>query len=348
MTNGFVGSALWGNLLTDPDVASEFSADAMIGYFVRFEKAWTDALCAANKIDAATAERACSLIDAFAPDFADMAQGTMKDGLPVPAFVRQLRGTAPEDVRAAIHTGATSQDVIDTAMVLACLKVVGILAARVEKIQATLTALDADFGALPMMGRTRMQAALPITVGDRVGLWQRALDDHLDVLPDLVARFGQVQVGGPVGVRSDDVIARSVAQELGLAVTPVWHTNRSSMVDLGHWLTKLAGTCAKLGKDITLMAQQGIQEVQLDGAGGSSAMPHKQNPVRGEVVIALGRFVAGQQAILAQSMIHEQERSGESWTMEWLTLPTMLEATGASLNATGDLLGQVRQMARAT
>ena len=92
------------------------------------------------------------------------------------------------------------------------------------------------------------------------------------------------------------------------------------------------------------MAQQGIDEIVPSGGGGSSAMAHKQNPVAAEAMVALARYVAGQQGILGQAMIHEQERSGAAWALEWLTMPAMAEATGTALNHTEKLLSSIEQI----
>ncbi len=90
-----------------------------------------------------------------------------------------------------------------------------------------------------------------------------------------------------------------------------------------------------------------MDEVALDGAGGSSAMPHKQNPVRAEALVTLARYVAGQQGILGQAMVHEQERSGTAWALEWMVLPAMFEATGASLNQAQALFSQIKRLGAA-
>ena len=92
------------------------------------------------------------------------------------------------------------------------------------------------------------------------------------------------------------------------------------------------------------MAQQGLDEVQIKGAGGSSAMPHKQNPVRAEILVARARVAAGQQGTLAQALVHEQERSGAAWAIEWVILPAMFETAGAALNNAEALLDQITSL----
>ncbi|MEY8829992.1 3-carboxy-cis,cis-muconate cycloisomerase [Sedimentitalea sp. XS_ASV28] len=349
MSNALTRTQLWGTLFQDEDVAAEFSADRFCARMVQFETAWTRALRDAGAVPSDIADEALAAIARFEPDFAALARGSDVDGLPVPALVRQMKAALPEEARAAIHAGATSQDVIDTAMILTVRAVLAIFKSRCDAILRRLEDLDARFADNPISGRTRMQLALPITAGDRIEDWRtpmRARRERLDLLID---EIGVVQVGGAVGLRDApagcaETVAASVARALGLRVSPVWHTDRAVMLEIGHWLTALCGTLGKIGQDIALMAQQGIDEVRLDRAGGSSAMPHKQNPVRSEVLVALARVVGGHQGILAQSMIHEQERSGAAWAVEWMTLPAMLELSGAALDNADRLLRQIRHI----
>jgi len=350
MVNAYLRTPLWGTQFHDPSVADIFSGEAILVQMLRFERAWTLALLSADRIDQRQADAAVAVIDAFQPDLTAFVDGANKDGLPVPELVRQLRSALPEEDRKAIHDGSTSQDVLDTSFVLTSLVALDEFGQRMIGLKDQLDDLNNGFGYAPLMGKTRMQAALPIKVGQRIRSWRQPLLNLTTELSGLKIQMAHLQAGGAVGDMAfaigdhDGRILQAMCTELGLSPTDVWHTDRARMVNLGHWLTKLAGACAKIGKDIGLMAQQGIEEVKLSGAGGSSAMPHKQNPVRAENVIALGRFVTGLNATLGQAMIHEHERSGEAWALEWLTLPAMFEATGASLNAVAGLLDQIENL----
>lgn len=342
MPNAFTQSPLFGSLLQDAEVAAAFAAPNMLRQILAFERAWTEALIAVGSASAADGALALGAIDAFDTS-AFSATGIEVDGLPVPEIVRQLRGACPEAGRAAIHSGATSQDVLDTAIMRVCSDLQAVFRVRIGALIVELTELDARFGSVRMMGRTRMQAALPICVSDRLRTWiapLRAIQSTLAVEPTL-------QIGGPVGLRDmphGNEIAAHVADSLGMTVGDVWHTDRSPFFDMGHRLTKLCGALGKMGQDIALMAQQGVDEIKLSGGGTSSAMPHKQNPVGAETLVALARYVAVQQGGLAQTLVHEQERSGAAWTLEWLILPTMFGATGAALNNAIALTSQITQL----
>ncbi|AXI48414.1 3-carboxy-cis,cis-muconate cycloisomerase [Sulfitobacter sp. SK012] len=349
MSNAFTRTGLFGQLFQDGEVADAFSAEIFVSRMITFERAWTQALARVGVVDQASESAALAAIDAFTPDFSGLSAASDVDGLPLPNLVSQLRAGMPEPVQKAVHTGTTSQDVIDTAMIMTCQHLLSVFAARGAAILVQLDGLDDAFGNNAMMGRTRMQAALPITVHDRLRIWRGPLAQQLHALTVLIEQSRVLQAGGAVGLRDKpqaqaDAVATHVADTLGLKVVPLWHADRSAILDLGNWLVKTAGLLGKLGQDIALMAQQGVDEVALEGAGGSSAMPHKQNPIRAEALVTLGRFVAGQQGVLGQSMIHEQERSGAAWALEWMTLPLMFEATGASLNNAAVLLSQIRRL----
>lgn len=346
MTNPFLRS-VFGQGFCDPQIATAFGAPAFTGHMLAFEAAWTRALKNVGAISVADAGVALAAIADFEP--IDLTAGSQSDGVPVPAFVRALRKGLPEGAAQAIHTGATSQDVVDTAMALTLLQVLDHLHARLNRLEAALAGLDQRFGAAPLMARTRMQAALPATASLRVDAWRRGIGGQIARVDAVRAEVAKVQIGGAIGLRDKPAgqgvaVAQAVADELGLKLTPVWHSDRSGMVSYGHWLTLVAGSLGKIGQDIALMAQQGVDEITLTGGGGSSAMPHKQNPVAAEAMVALSRFVAAQQGLLAQAMVHEQERSGTAWALEWMTLPAMAEATGAAINHGLAVVGQITRI----
>jgi 3-carboxy-cis,cis-muconate cycloisomerase len=182
-----------------------------------------------------------------------------------------------------------------------------------------------------------MQAALPIRVTDKLAQWDAPLSRHLDRLAEFSPRFLVLQLGGAVGTldklggKSGEVAAR-VAERLGLALPDhAWHSERDGVVEFADWLSLVSGGLGKLGADVSLMAQSRIGEIALADGGRSSAMPEKSNPVAAEVLVALARYNATLVGGMHQSLVHEQERSGAAWTLEWLILPQMVMTTAASL-----------------
>lgn len=348
MSNAFTTSGLFGNLFRDAAIAEAFSGAAFLKHAIAFELAWTETLISLGAVEPQDGEHARAAIRCADLDMSALGASSDLNGLPIPDFVARLRQGLPAPQAKAIHTGATSQDVIDTVMVLMLLDSFTAFETRLNELVTALAALS-DQTQGTMMGRTRMQAALPIPVSMRMHSWLAPLRDHLDRMDGLRARVGLVQLGGPVGLRDypkgqGDAAAKELARRLRLRVGPVWHSNRTPMLDAGHWMTLLSGSLGKMGQDVALMAQQGVDDIRLRGGGVSSAMPHKQNPVRAETLVALARFVAVQQGGLAQAMVHEQERSGAAWALEWLTLPAMAEATGAALNQATALIAQIERL----
>jgi 3-carboxy-cis,cis-muconate cycloisomerase len=200
------------------------------------------------------------------------------------------------------------------------------------------------------MARTRMQSALPILAGHRIHSWRAPLLDLSDDFGQIQIAVHALQFGGPVGTldrlgTKAPEIRRLLAGSLGLSDPgTAWHTDRSRLLNYSFWLTKLATALGKIGHDIMLMAQDERAEIRLAGAGGSSAMAHKKNPVKAEVLLALARFVSTLHAGLQQSALHEQERSGTNWTLEWMLLPQICIATGTALITVQALLASVDAM----
>jgi 3-carboxy-cis,cis-muconate cycloisomerase len=124
---------------------------------------------------------------------------------------------------------------------------------------------------------------------------------------------------------------------LGLPERP-WHADRTRLAEIAVWLAGLSGSLGKIGQDVALMAQNEIAEIRLAGGGGSSAMPHKENPVGAETLVTLARFSATQVSGMHHALIAEQERSGAAWTLEWMLLPPLAVAAGAGLRTATALL----------
>lgn len=334
-----------GALFGDTEIADLFSADAQLAHYRDFEVALARALGACGRVSREQEQGAADAIMESRIDITSLADATLRDGLPIPDFVRQLRAQAGGN-EAAIHTGATSQDVLDTALSLTLKNVSGVLINRLQKLDSSLTKLADEKGDTPVMGRTRMQAALPITVADRIESWRRPLVDHISDMKSLKPRVERLQLGGAVGTRHSfgedgDRIANHMADALDLAAGPVWHTDRTGIAEYAGRLSLITGTLGKLGQDIALMAQQGIDDVTLTGGGGSSAMPHKSNPVLAELLVTLARFNATQIAGLHQALIHEQERSGAAWMLEWMIFPQMAVTTGRAIDGARYLMNSV-------
>lgn len=329
-------------LFEAPQIAPLWSAEAQLAHLLRYERAWTAALQTTGRISDQAAAEAQQALDGWQPDWGDLKRGTGRDGVVVPALVRQMRQGL--ETPAAIHSGATSQDVIDTGLALTLQQVTARLCADLEVLLTQIDALIDRFGDRALMGRTRMQAALPTRVRHRLMGWRGGVMRALEQAPE---QNLPLQIGGAVGdgqaLEADAAaIASALAQSLSLPCPHrTWHSDRSTVVSYGAWLMGLTGALGKLGQDVCLMAQQGTDELTLSAGGRSSAMPHKVNPVHAELLVTLARYTAGQAGLLGQSLIHEQERSGAAWALEWMVLPPMTMAAGCATHRAGSLLGDI-------
>lgn len=340
-----------GGLFADAEMAALWSPEAQLEGMRAFEVAWSRALGRAGLADAEQAGAAAAAIAAMEFDLAALRAATARDGVIVPEMVRQMK-LAAGPAQAAVHQGATSQDVIDSALAIAIAASLDLMAGRLRELETALRALSDRQGARPLMGRTRMQAATMITVADRIRPWVTPLADHIERLWQLHPRVARVQIGGASGDRkalgdAAGIVVREVAAALDLSAPPAsWHARRDGVAEFAGLLSLITGTLGKMGQDIALMAQQGIEEIGLSGGGASSAMPHKQNPVQAELLVTLARFNAGSLAQMHQALVHEQERSGAAWVLEWMVLPQMAQTTGRALSLACSLVASVNRLGR--
>ena len=235
-----------------------------------------------------------------------------------------------------MHHGATSQDVLDTAMVL----VAGRARAALLPDLMACTAAAADLAArhrdTAMSGRTLLQSAVPTTFGLKAAGWATALQGCADRLAAVTL---PVQLGGAAGTLSSYAgrgreVSRALADALGLARSPLpWHTARLPVADLAGALGTTSGTVAKVALDVVLLAQTEVAEVAevRPGAGGSSAMPHKRNPVAAVQARAAARRAPGLVATLLSCMEQEHERAAGAWHAEWAPLSDLLAGTGTAV-----------------
>ncbi|UVK36110.1 3-carboxy-cis,cis-muconate cycloisomerase [Mesorhizobium sp. AR10] len=339
---------LLSSLLGDEEAARHFSVDAEIAAMLAFERALAEAEAENGLIAKDAAAAILSTLSSFRPDTARLRAAVAKDGVMVPELVRQIRAAVGEPHSQNIHFGATSQDVIDTALVLRLKRVIEHLDLLLTENIVRFAALDERFGGRALTGMTRMQPAIPIKVSDRVKAWRVPLQRHQQRLSEQSPRLLVVQFGGAAGTleklgKKGDVVRATLATRLGLGDAPQWHSQRDTLADFAGWLSLVTGSLGKFGQDIALMAQGGT-EIELSGSGGSSAMPHKRNPVKAEALVALARFNATQLSGMHQAVLHEQERSGAAWTLEWLLLPQMVVATAASLRLAAELAAQIENL----
>ena len=267
---------------------------------------------------------------------------------PVPPLVRVLEAAVGERDAVAVHVGATSQDVLDTALVLVARRAVSAIDRDLAVAAEAAAGLAREHRDDVVMGRTLMQQALPTTFGLKAAGWLTGLEGARTRLVAVDAAL-PVQYGGAVGTLaasggSGRDLRAALAAELGLATTPVaWHTVRLPIADLAGALGAAAGVLATVAVDIVLMAQSEVAEVHEGGnRGGSSAMPHKRNPVAAISARACARRAPGLVATLLAAMEQEHERSAGAWHSEWPTLGALLSTVGSAAAWLADSLADLR------
>lgn len=329
-------SALLGPLISDPATAELFSDTAVLAAMLEFEATLAEVEGRLGLIPVQAATEIATVARTLQPDPAKLGAGTAASGHPVGTLLGLLRsrcGLAGSHV----HRGATAQDVVDTALVIQLRKALNGLDKLIQNLIKTLAVSARRYRGAVVAGRTRSQQAVPVSFGLKVAGWLAPLGRHRRRLVELRPRVLAVQFGGAAGTlgtlgdRGTDVMA-GLAQALDLAVPPTpWHSQRDGLAELAGWLALVTGSLAKMGRDLVLLGQTEVAEASDGSQGASTAMPQKSNPVRSETLVAIGRANAGLLASMHQAMIHEHERDGSAWTLEWMTLPQMTELTAGSL-----------------
>ncbi|RDL16165.1 3-carboxy-cis,cis-muconate cycloisomerase [Pseudomonas jessenii] len=257
----------------------------------------------------------------------------------VKALGKQIAATDAEAER-YVHLGATSQDVMDTGLVLQLRQALDLIESDLAQLADSLAAQAQRHAATPMAGRTWLQHATPVTLGMKIAGWLGAVTRSRQRLRELKPRLLVLQFGGASGTlaalgEQALPIAQALAEELQLTLPEQpWHTQRDRVVEFGAVLGLIAGSLGKLGRDISLLMQTEAAEVfepSAPGKGGSSTMPHKRNPVGAAVLIGAATRVPGLVSTLFSAMPQEHERSLGLWHAEWETLPQICCLVSGSL-----------------
>lgn len=335
-------------LLGDEELATYFSVESDLDAMVHFERALAKASAELGIIPPEANLALQAALDGFTPDVPRLNDAIVNDGVVIPDLIAQMRSRLPKDAAQFLHFGATSQDVIDSSLMLRLSSVIPLIERRLDDLISQLGDLENRFGANVLMGHTRMQPALTITVADRLRSWKQPLVAYSQELRALRERGLPIQFGGAVGTlakfgdRAAELRAK-MAEILGLVDQPQWHCQRSVTVDIAHLFAKISGSLGKIGQDVALLAQGG-SEIAMAGGGSSSAMPHKQNPVSAEILVTQAHFTAILVSGSYHSMVHEQERSGSSWTLEWMVHPQIVISCGASMLTAARLLSSITRL----
>ncbi len=302
--------------------------------------------------DAATVIDACCTTDRY--DLEALARDAALSGNLAIPLVRQLTALVREqnaDAARFVHWGATSQDAIDTGLVLQLRAALDVIEAELDRLADALASLADRYRSTPIAGRTWLQHAVPTTFGMKAATWLDAVLRQRDRCASLRARAFVLQLGGAVGTLAalgdkGPGVAAAVAEELKLSLPDLaWHAHRDRVAEVATTLGLCVGTLGKIARDVALHAQTEVAELHepaAEGRGGSSTMPQKQNLVESAVVIAAATRVPGLVATLLAAMLQEDERGLGGWHAEWETLPEVVRLTGGALHRMTETIAALR------
>lgn len=319
-----------------PAVVAATDDRAWVAAMLEAEAALARATVEAGLIPAEAGE---AIVGACRADLVDpelIWRSAATSATPVIALVDALRAAVPARHRPHVHYGATSQDIVDTAMMLVAVRSRAAIDADLATVAAHVAQLRDAYAGTPQRARTLMRRAQPTTFGAVCGAWHASLSVALDGL----RRWRPaVQLGGAVGDRAaygeaGERVAAAMAAHLGLDPAPPWHTDRTRVAELGSALGIGAGVLAKLAGDVILLSQDEIGELGETVGGRSTAMPGKRNPARAVLVVACAHRAPGLVATLLAAMPQELQRAAGRWQAEWPTLTDLLRVvSGAAYHA---------------
>ena len=338
-------SALFDAFLSTDAMAEAFGAPRLVQAMLDMEAALADAQAAHGLLPAAAATAIRQACDASLYDIADLLQAGRRAGsLAIPLVKALTAEVARRDAEAArhVHKGSTSQDVLDTAAVLQTAQAVALLQGTLAGLTDTLAALARTHADTPILARTLMQPATVTTFGFKVCGWLEALQRSQQALHERSAQALALQLGGAVGTlaalgEAGPAVAAHMAHALGLRhPAHCWHTQRDDWLRLGTEVAILTGSLGKIATDLALMAQGEVGELAEPsgaGRGGSSAMPHKRNPVSAMLALASAHRAPGQVATLLGCMAQAHERGLGDWQAELAEWPHLFLGAHGALQA---------------
>ncbi|MFO1146902.1 MAG: lyase family protein [Alsobacter sp.] len=333
-------SLILGPLFRTEAMAEVFSDAALVRTMLRVETALARAQAGQGLAPAALA----GALERLAPDAFDLAalgRATAVSGVPAIPFVKAVQRLLPPELEPFFHQGATTQDIVDGALVLQMREAFALLRVDLVGILRGLGTLAARTRDVACAGRTYGQHAAPVTFGYKVAVWLAGIAEEAARLPQVRDAALVASLGGPVGTlaslgEAGPAVLDAFASDLGLRAPSIaWHTRRSAVAGTGLWLASLLAALGKMATDIAHLASTEVGEVaepHMAGRGGSSAMPHKRNPVGATLILAAGEAATGPAVTLLSSMQGAaHERPAGAWHAEWQALPLLFGLASGAL-----------------
>lgn len=347
MPSHIIDSPLFQNLFGTAEMRGIFSDENLLQKWLDAEAALARAEGRLGVIPADAAAEISLKAKASLVDTEEIVKGIAETVHPIVPVIRALETICENDAGQYVHWGATTQDIMDTAVVLQLREAAVIFERQMERIERALVELAVRYRDTPMAGRTHGQHAVPITFGFKVAVWLSEWRRHQARFKECLPRVLVGQLSGAAGTLaglpgSGLQVQEAFMQELGLGTPDIaWHTARDGFTEWCNLLGLISGTCGKIAHEIISLQKTEIGELaepHNDGKVGSSTMPHKRNPMLCEAIVALAQVVRGHAATAMNGLVHEHERDMGPWQAEWQYLPETCINTAGCLELTARVL----------
>ncbi|KXJ87819.1 L-Aspartase-like protein [Microdochium bolleyi] len=337
-------SVIFRNLFGTEEIRSVFSDEAYISRCVEVEAALARAQSRVGVIPADMGAAITAKASASALDMDRLREETDVVGYPILPLVRQLNDmVGAETAGKYLHWGATTQDIMDTAVVLQMKAGLEVVEAKLAGVVAALERLAAEHRDTPMAGRTHLQHALPVTLGYKAAVWLSGLQRHQQRLRELRPRALMVQYGGAAGTLASLgdgpeglAVRKELAAELALEDPVItWHVARDGVAEVVNFLALVGGTLGKIALDLIIMSSNELGEVAepfVPHRGASSTMPQKRNPISSEVILAASKVLRSHAGLVLDGMVADFERASGPWHLEWVAVPEAFVAAVGALH----------------
>ena len=351
-------SFLFRDAFGTPAMREVFSDFSVLGRYAEVEIALARAEARCGVIPAKAAEAIAKRTDVAALDFDLLRRETDIVGYPILPLVQQMVKQCGEAGR-YVHWGATTQDIMDTALVLQMRAGLDIIEKDILALRGILADLSRRYRDTPMAGRTHLQQALPVTFGYKTAIWLAMFDRHAERLQQLKPRVLVGQFAGAAGTLASlgdkgFEVQKALCDELGLGVpVSTWHVARDGLAEVVNFLALLTGSLGKIALDIMIMASTEFAEVYepfVKGRGASSTMPQKRNPISAELMLAASKAVRQHAGLMLDASVQDFERATGPWHAEWMAIPESFVLTAGALHqakfALQGLIVDEKQMAK--
>ena len=351
-------SILFRDAFGTPPMREVFSDVSLIARYAEVEVALAKAEARCGVIPPDAAEEIAQKTDVTRLDFELLRHETDIVGYPILPLVHQLAKQCGEAGR-YVHWGATTQDIMDTGVVLQVRAGLQIIEEDIAALRGILADLSRRYRDTPMAGRTHLQQALPVTFGYKTAIWLAMFDRHAERLAQLKPRVLVGEFAGAAGTlaslgKKGFDVQQALCEELGLGVPmATWHVARDGFAEVVNFLGLVTGSLGKIALDIMMMASTEFAEVYepfVKGRGASSTMPQKRNPISSELMLASCKAVRQHAGLMLDAMVQDFERATGPWHAEWMAIPESFVLTAGALHqakfALGGLIVDETRMAK--